>query len=71
MKLVNSESIKLFYLLLKAVHGCLLKCVWQNKYLKATLDGAIRREKLAEREVRSLKAEIEHLNRLVQIVYVS
>lgn len=45
-------------------------CVWQNKYLKATLHGALRREKLAETEVRSLKAEIEHLNQLVITVYV-
>lgn len=36
----------------------------KNKYLKATLHGALRREKLAETEVRSLEAKIEHLNRL-------
>ncbi|XP_011100690.1 kinesin-like protein KIN-12C isoform X1 [Sesamum indicum] len=36
----------------------------ENTYLKATLRGALRREKLAEAEARGLKAEIEHLNRL-------
>ncbi|XP_057810222.1 LOW QUALITY PROTEIN: kinesin-like protein KIN-12E [Salvia miltiorrhiza] len=36
----------------------------KNKYLKATLHSALRREKLAETEIRSLKVEIEHLNRL-------
>ncbi|KAL0414872.1 UNVERIFIED_CONTAM: Kinesin-like protein KIN-12C [Sesamum radiatum] len=36
----------------------------ENTYWKATLRGALRREKLAEAEVRSLKAEIEHLNSL-------
>ncbi|KAK4493424.1 hypothetical protein RD792_017674 [Penstemon davidsonii] len=40
------------------------KEVVKTKYLKATLCGALRREKLAETEVRRLKAEIEHLNRL-------
>ncbi|KAH6808567.1 phragmoplast orienting kinesin 1 [Perilla frutescens var. frutescens] len=38
--------------------------ITKNKYLKDSLHGALRREKLAETEVRSLKAEIEHLNRL-------
>ncbi|KAL0457547.1 UNVERIFIED_CONTAM: Kinesin-like protein KIN-12C [Sesamum latifolium] len=36
----------------------------EDTYLKATLRGALRREKLAEAEVRGLKAEIEHLNSL-------
>ncbi|KAL0376308.1 UNVERIFIED_CONTAM: Kinesin-like protein KIN-12C [Sesamum calycinum] len=36
----------------------------ENAHLKATLLGALRREKLAEAEVRGLKAEIEHLNSL-------
>ncbi|KAL0308069.1 UNVERIFIED_CONTAM: Kinesin-like protein KIN-12C [Sesamum angustifolium] len=36
----------------------------ENAHLKATLRGALRREKLAEAEVRGLKAEIEHLNSL-------
>lgn len=66
-----SDSINFFLLLLKAVHASLLNSVWQNKYVKATLHGAIRREKLAEREVRSLKAEIEHLNRLVNSIFHS
>ncbi|KAI3469226.1 hypothetical protein Pfo_025889 [Paulownia fortunei] len=34
----------------------------KKKYFKTTLRGALRREKLAETEVRILKAEIEHLN---------
>ncbi|KAL3812228.1 hypothetical protein ACJIZ3_013496 [Penstemon smallii] len=38
--------------------------VVETKYLKATLCGALRREKLADTEVRRLKAEIEHLNHL-------
>ncbi|KAG6428260.1 hypothetical protein SASPL_112511 [Salvia splendens] len=36
----------------------------KNKYLKANLHSALRREKLAETEIRNLKVEIEHLNRL-------
>ncbi|KAL1548256.1 kinesin-like protein KIN-12E isoform X4 [Salvia divinorum] len=36
----------------------------KNKYLKANLHSALRREKLAETEIRNLKVEIERLNRL-------
>ncbi|XP_042050674.1 kinesin-like protein KIN-12E isoform X3 [Salvia splendens] len=36
----------------------------KNKYLKANLHSALRREKLAEAEIRNLKVDIEHLNRL-------
>lgn len=65
MKLVTLGSMYLFHSLIKALWACLLYCVWQNKYLKDTLHSALRREKMAETEIRSLKAEIEHLNRLV------
>ncbi|KAL8481206.1 hypothetical protein ACS0TY_027650 [Phlomoides rotata] len=37
----------------------------KKKYIKANLDGALRRERFAETEIKRLKADIEHLNRLV------
>lgn len=58
-------QMTLFLFMLTAVWICQLIYLWQKKCCKDTLRGALRREQLAETEVRRLRQEIEHLKCLV------